>query len=88
MFEISEVKMMPEGIIVALIGLIGSGIGSVFGILTSNKLIIYRIGELEKKVNLYNNLIERNFELEKQESILEEKINVINEHINKIKDEN
>lgn len=79
---------MPEGIIVALIGLVGSGIGSVLGILASNKLTIYRIEQLEKKVNLHNNLIERTFKLEKQESILEEKINAINEHISRIEDEN
>ena len=79
---------MTEGIIVALIGLIGSGIGSVLGILASNKLTIYRIEQLEKKVSLHNNLIERTFKLEKQESILEEKINAINEHINRIEDEN
>lgn len=79
---------MTEGIIVALIGLVGSGIGSVLGILASNKLTTYRIEQLEKKVNLHNNLIERTFKLEKQESILEEKINAINEHINRIEDEN
>lgn len=78
---------MSEGVIIALIGLIGSGIGSVIGILASNKLTTYRIEQLEAKVNLHNNLIERTFKLEKQESILEEKINAINEHLNRIEDE-
>ena len=79
--------MMSEGVIIALIGLIGSGIGSTVGILASSKLTTYRIEQLEAKVNLHNNLIERTFKLEKQESILEEKINAINEHLNRIEDE-
>lgn len=78
---------MSEGVIIALIGLIGSGIGSAIGILASSKLTTYRIEQLEAKVNLHNNLIERTFKLEKQESILEEKINAINEHLNRIEDE-
>lgn len=78
---------MTEGIVIALIGLVGSGIGSILGILASSKLTNYRIEQLEKKVNLHNNLIERTFKLEKQESILEEKINTINEHINRIEDD-
>lgn len=78
---------MTEGIVIALIGLVGSGIGSLLGILASSKLTTYRIEQLEKKVNLHNNLIERTFKLEKQESILEEKINAINEHLNRIEDD-
>lgn len=78
---------MTEGITIALIGLIGSGIGSIIGILASNKLTIYRIEQLEQKVNKHNNLIERTYELEKQEVLLEEKIQSLGEHINKLEGE-
>ena len=38
-------------ILVALIGLAGSGLGSVLGILVSSKLTQYRLEQLEKKVD-------------------------------------
>lgn len=46
--------MAPE-IIVALL----SAIGSLAGVLVSNKLTIYRIKQLEIKVEKHNNLVER-----------------------------
>ena len=50
--------MAPE-IIVALLSLIGTLGGSFLGVLASNKLINYRIQELDKKVEKHNNLVER-----------------------------
>lgn len=50
---------MDGTIIVAVISLCGTLIGSITGVLVSNKLVNYRIGELEKKVDKHNNLIER-----------------------------
>lgn len=41
---------MNDAIIVALIGLAGSGIGSILGVLVSSKLTIYRVEQLEKQV--------------------------------------
>ncbi len=46
-------------IIIAVLALCGTVIGSITGILASNKLVIYRIEQLEKKVEKHNNLIER-----------------------------
>jgi hypothetical protein len=46
-------------VIVGLLSLTGSAIGTLGGILTSNKLTNYRIQELEKKVDKHNRLIER-----------------------------
>ena len=40
-----------EGIIVALIGLAGSAIGSILGVLASAKLTSYRLEQLEKSVD-------------------------------------
>ena len=50
---------MTSEIIVALLALCGTLIGSVTGILTANKLTVYRISELEKKVERHNQIIER-----------------------------
>lgn len=50
--------MEPE-IVVALLSLVGTLGGSFVGVLASNKLINYRIQQLEKKVEKHNNLVER-----------------------------
>lgn len=56
---------MPSEIIVALLSLLGTAVGSLFGILSANKLTNYRIQQLEEKVNRHNNLIERMTVVEK-----------------------
>lgn len=55
---------MSDAIIVALIGLGGSGIGSLVGVVVSSRLTQYRLEQLEKKVQAHNNLIERTYKLE------------------------
>lgn len=65
---------MSETVIVAAISLIGTVFGSVLGIFTSNKLTVYRIEQLEKKVDKHNTVIERMYQLE-------EKIKVANHRI-------
>lgn len=72
--------MQPE-IVVGLLSLCGTLVGSLGGIMAANKLVIYRIGELEKKVEKHNNVIERVFKLEDNDVLLEEKIKVANHRI-------
>lgn len=79
--------LITEPIILAIIGFLGSGVGSILGILASNKLTVYRIDQLEEKVNKHNNLIERTYQLEKQESILEEKIAVLSDQLVRLEGE-
>ena len=50
---------MEPDIVVALLSLVGTLGGSFLGVLASNKLINYRIQQLEKKVEKHNNLVER-----------------------------
>lgn len=50
---------MSSTIIIAILSLCGTCFGSIAGIMTANKLSNYRIGELEKKVDKHNNLVER-----------------------------
>lgn len=72
--------MQPE-VVVGLLSLSGTLIGTLGGIMAANKLVIYRIGELEKKVEKHNNVIERVFKLEDNDVLLEEKIKVANHRI-------
>ena len=72
---------MATKIIVALIGLGGSAIGSIIGIIASSKLTAYRIEQLEQKVNKHNNLIERTYQLERDKAVINEEIKVLNHRI-------
>lgn len=67
---------MNPVIITALIGASGSVIGAFIGVLASAKLTTYRIEQLEKKVDKHNNLIERTYNLEKKEEILDQRLKV------------
>lgn len=55
---------MSEAIFVAILGFVGTLLGSLFGVLAAQKLTQYRLSQLEEKVNKHNNLIERTFKLE------------------------
>lgn len=72
---------MSDTILVALLSLVGTLGGSFGGIITANKLVNYRIEQLEKKVEKHNNIIERVYELEKQEAVITEEIEVANHRI-------
>ena len=72
---------MPSEIIIALLSLAGTLLGSLFGILAANKLTNYRIEQLEKKVGEHNNLITRMYAVEKTEALLTEEIKVANHRI-------
>ena len=70
-----------EAIIVALIGLAGSAIGPIIGVIASARLTSYRIEQLEQKVQAHNNLIDRTYKLEKHNEVQDEKISVANHRI-------
>lgn len=65
---------MSEAVIVAILSLLGTLVGSLAGILTANKLTNYRIEQLEKKVEKHNSVIERVYKLEKEEAVIQEEI--------------
>jgi hypothetical protein len=68
-------------IIVALLGCAGTIIGSYFGVRASNKLIAYRIEQLEHKVDKHNGVIERTFKLEERVALSERDMEVANHRI-------
>lgn len=72
---------MSEAVIVAILALIGTLGGTFGGILTANKLTNYRLEQLEAKVEKHNKVIERVYNLEKNEAVMEEEIKVANHRI-------
>ena len=72
---------MSETVLVAVIGLVGSGLGSLIGVIASSKLTQYRIEQLERKVDKHNNIVERMYSLEERVALNEEKIRVENHRI-------
>ena len=63
---------MTTEIIIGMLSLIGTAIGSTAGILTANKLVNYRIGQLEEKVSKHNDLIERMYKVETRVTMIED----------------
>ena len=59
-----EDRPVNATIVIAIISFFGTCVGSVGGILTANKLVDYRLKQLEKKVELHNNAVERLFKAE------------------------
>nr|WP_329751437.1 hemolysin XhlA family protein [Clostridium sp. CM74B_53] len=72
---------MQTEVIVALVGLAGSSLGSLAGVVASAKLTAYRLEQLEKKVDKHNTVIERTYKLEETQAVMEEQIKVANHRI-------
>lgn len=72
---------MQTEVIVALVGLAGSSLGSLAGVVASAKLTAYRLEQLEKKVDEHNTVIERTYKLEETQAVMEEQIKVANHRI-------
>ena len=72
---------MSETVLVALMALLGTLVGSFAGILTANKLVNYRLERLEKQVEKHNHVIDRVYKLEQADAVEEEEIKVINHRI-------
>lgn len=75
---------MSDAITVALIGLAGSAIGSLIGVIATSKLTQYRLQQLEKKVDLHNSVIDRVYALEKKTSVYDEKFKNENHRIEEL----
>ena len=60
---------MTETIIVAVLSLFGSLAGTFFSNRKASALIEYRLEQLEEKVNLHNQVIERTYGLEQRMAV-------------------
>ena len=67
---------MKSEVVVALLSLCGTFIGTVGGILASQKLTSYRISKLEEKVDKHNNLIDRMYKIETRVTLIEDEMKV------------
>ena len=65
---------MSDGVIVGLLSLVGTLGGTFGGILVANKLVNYRLEQLEKKVDKHNSVIERTFRLEERCHVIETRL--------------
>ena len=73
---------MSETILVALLSLLGTLIGTFGGIVTGSKLMMYRIEQLETKVEKHNGVIERTYKLEGEVLELQHDITDIKRKLN------
>lgn len=65
---------MSETVFIAVLSLVGTLVGTLGGILVSNKLVTYRIEQLEKKVEEHNKVVERTIKLEGQMCEVQHKV--------------
>lgn len=72
---------MNDVVIVGLLSLLGTLIGSVAGIMTANRLTAYRIDQLEKKVDKHNHLVERMVVVEQSAKSAHRRLDEIKEEV-------
>ncbi len=68
---------MSTEILIAVISAAGTVCGSLGGILISNRISTYRIGELEKKVEKLNNTLDKIARIEMHLAVLEERVDTL-----------
>ena len=69
--------MNGTDIVVALISLIGAAIGTAYGIHKANNLTVYRIEQLEKKVDEHNNVKNKALIVEQQTQVFKAEIDTL-----------
>lgn len=74
-------KKISNDIIVALLGMAGTIIGSFIGVIASSKLTNFRLKQLEQKVDKHNHFAERI-------PVVEEKIKVLNHRVEDLENQN
>ncbi len=72
---------MESEIVISIITLLGSALGTFGGIFVNSKLTAYRIEQLEKKQDKHNAVIERTYRLEESVKLQEEKIRAVTQRI-------
>lgn len=77
---------MDSSIISALIALGGSLLGTLGGIMVSNKLTVYRLEQLEKKVDKHNNVLERVALMEQNEKTIWRRVDELRNEVHEMKE--
>lgn len=63
---------MEATIVVAILSLIGTLGGAYLAGRKTTALVVYRLSELEKKVDKHNNVVERMYEVEKKLALIKD----------------
>ena len=72
---------MSENIIIALIAFVGTLAGSYLAQRKTTALVVYRLEQLENKVDKHNSVIERMYKVEQNVCLMDEKIKVANHRL-------
>ena len=75
-----------SSIIVGVLALAGTLIGSMMSNNKTQALVTYRLQQLEEKVNKHNNIVERMYRIEEKQMVMEEQIKVANHRIKDLED--
>ena len=65
---------MSDIVIVGLLSLLGTLAGTFGGIMVSNKLVNYRLRQLEIKVDKHNSVIDRMYCVEKRLDVIDQRL--------------
>lgn len=77
---------MEAGVLISLISVLGSALGTFAGIMVNSRLVNYRIEQLEKKVDKHNQVIDRVYKLEERDAVIDNEIKVANHRINDLEE--
>jgi TolA-binding protein len=75
-----------SSIIVGVLALTGTLLGSIMSNNKTQALVTYRLQQLEEKVNKHNNLVERMYKMQEKQMVMDEQIKVANHRITDLED--
>lgn len=76
-----------SAIIVGALALVGTVVGNLIGSSKTAALVTYRLDQLEKKVQLHNNAVERLYKVEQTIEVQKEQIKVANHRLEDLEHE-
>lgn len=76
-----------SAIIVGALALVGTIVGNLIGSSKTAALVTYRLEQLEKKVQLHNNAVERLYKVEQTVEVQKEQIKVANHRLEDLEHE-
>lgn len=74
---------MDTAVICGIISAASAIIVSVITAVYNNKLLVYRLEQLEKKMDKHNSIIERVFNLEEAQSVTDERLKHLEKEVSK-----
>lgn len=75
---------MNTEVLIAVLGFVGTIVGSAIGAFGGLKLTSYRLEQLEKKVDKHNNVIERTFVMEERQKNQDERLDAVERRLDQV----